>query len=648
MSYLQTVASEYTFNAKTQMDKSKENDLSPKEGSSPRENSEDTWETSRSTISGLTSLQLVKAQKTEADLEKLFNIGTNVHNYNTEELNSTLELIDNENYYPNSPFTTNLKNIVKLRLDARQQLLLNFPATTALKETDQKDNFDNGKKIDVKLLDEWKKEYKAGSLNKFLPEGLLNTIPNLIDLEKSEEDRFGLYESLWERALQFTDGKDQRALVELRNEIRGNSNPALAALTDIYDGLSYRKRTSLFNYATDATSKAPIGTNDESTKEITDQYYLHNKDKGILTTMQSNGQRGDHTQLAMKILTSRINTDYYQDMSAEDVIASLEEEIYPDSYVVVTDSRYNVEVSKKAFKRLGLDPDEHAVKALNFLLYTFQDNSNSMQWQIKENLDPNLLQQISNNMDLEPGVILEKEIDNNNNSTGKIFKVTIDKNGNKVKKEVYADIQNRSLANLQEQVIEDVRTGESENLHSGFINQGDGVNLSVYLVSPITGKKNQGVLVGDFFRLGKDGKPVTKYITQKEIVTAAASANLLNYMLGAKFNATFNHANVRELYKNGSKQLEDGTLAPRISGIPFFRFLEKPGKLEFEGAITPLYNAMEAKAKELGVEELTHPQADKLLYNLLNKQNRWYKSKYIHNSLQKILSTFSNEYTGFK
>ena len=80
----------------------------------------------------------------------------------------------------------------------------------------------------------------------------------------------------------------------------------------------------------------------------------------------------------------------------------------------------------------------------------------------------------------------------------------------------------------------------------------------------------------------------------------------------------------------------------RISDIPFLRFLQKPGKLEFDHAIEPLHSMMEDRAKELGKDTLSYQEARELVDKLKDKQRRWFNKSYLPKFFKKGARIVSN------
>ena len=113
--------------------------------------------------------------------------------------------------------------------------------------------------------------------------------------------------------------------------------------------------------------------------------------------------------------------------------------------------------------------------------------------------------------------------------------------------------------------------------------------------------------------------------------------------MNPKFLTHHLHKYVRDLRTEGIKKASQGTLQDKVSTIPFFRLIDKLGKLELDHAVEPLHSAMEKKAKELGVETLSYRDARDILEDFAGRQNRWYKNEYIPDFIQKGLQFISNK-----
>lgn len=78
---------------------------------------------------------------------------------------------------------------------------------------------------------------------------------------------------------------------------------------------------------------------------------------------------------------------------------------------------------------------------------------------------------------------------------------------------------------------------------------------------------------------------------------SAASPYVVRYLSEPQYNVTDLHQHVIDLYTEGADKAISGELKARKSTIPFLRFLDSFGKLEFKHAIEPLYAKMQQKLK---------------------------------------------------
>ena len=335
---------------------------------------------------------------------------------------------------------------------------------------------------------------------------------------------------------------------------------------------------------------------------------------------------------------------YFEDKSPEEIADTLNDMLYGNTYVVETGQRYNFQVDDAPYEAIGLTSKEDAINGYKHYMYEMEFTENPASWTPISGLHPRILEQLRDqalqasmmtNMGI--GVKRYREMENGE-YTGKIIEENI-KTGER--KEIFVDAFSIIQAQSIEQISEDVLRANSENLRKGFINSTDGgFNIGVYLVGP-DGNTNQAMLIGKFFQVDKKGRKTDIVVSQEELAAYSASPYILNFLTGAKFLLNFDHQYVKDLKREGSDKILNGTMAPRISGTPFLRFLEKAGKLEFDHAILPLHNAMEKEAKRLGVELLNRDQSEAVLNELIKRQNRWYKSPWVPEFMKPFLESFT-------
>ena len=654
---LWSIATEYSINTSPALNKA---ELSPMDRydiddpyteASDQLAEDDLWVSRRSKDAGKsTNIEHILTETLlEDDIQGILKVGQNIINLDRNGLVDAIDYLKED--HPETAWNRGTREQVIQRINARQIKLRDHAAMTAIEETKQIHMFKAGKPINVDLIYQWQKQYGAGSIKNLIPQTILDTVIKLGDTEVSVAERFGKYEELQNIAKQFGDTDTQRiALMELRRKIRKDVDPALAALTDIWDTIDLGRKPELFNIASgkfhateDPGKQGVMATTYSDIKEAISE---RGKLFGVKSTMQSLEQQSDHTALQRKILESRAGSTFYKDQDPNQISDSLNDELYGRSHVVVTGQRYNFEVDDAPYEAIGLKAEGDAENGYKHYLYEMEFTENPASWTPISGLHPDILEQLRDQAlqssmmtNMGQGVKRYREMENGE-YTGKIIEENI-KTGER--KEIFVDAFTKIQAMAVEQISEDVLRANSQNLRKGFINSGDGYNIGVYLI-PTDGNVNQAMLIGKFFEVDEIGRKKDKFVSQEELAAYSASPYILNFLKGAKFIINFDHQYIKDLKKEGTEKILKGTMASRITGTPFFRFLENAGKLEFDHAILPLYNAMEKKAKKLGVELLTRDQAEEVLNELIGRQNRWYKTEWMPEFMKKFLGSFSTLY----
>ena len=600
-----------------------------------------------------TSAQLVKESAIEQRLMGLRQIGENIVNRSYTELENDLEIIKKD--YSDSVYTNNIKGMVENAIIARRKNLLAETAHLALKETNQLDAYNNGQEINVDELYKWHKQYGVGGKQVLIPNNDLKAISILTDQEANAEKKFDTFIQLYTKTSQFGNQKQihEHARWQLRQAIKGGGRhgsktgtPALAALVDIWDDMDQLKQREIFDIASGKYSSLEAmkdrdpdkgNTAWSKVKAIINKRHKHH---GVKSTMQSPTQRDDLSVLEELIVKVRGSEGYYDDdkfQDPEEVARSLHDDLFPDIWVLDTGQRLNVQVNKNWFKQYGMDWDEGSRIAQADIINNLKGT-----W----GLLPNLTGQLSKETLVQDmkrkllSVQLPQNVTRYQREDGVIMEKTKNADGSFTEKEIQSDLFNKLRLKTDLQITEDIMAGESENMRIGLINKDDGFHIGVYLI-PDGGTENQGHLLGVFLE-EVNGKTQPKFINQQQFMKSAASPYVVRYLSEPQYNVTDLHQHVIDLYTEGADKAISGELKARKSTIPFLRFLDSFGKLEFKHAIEPLYAKMQQKAKELGVDRLSHSQARELVNELKNEQVRWYDNEYVPKVFKKQFQFISN------
>ena len=612
------------------------------------------WEPSRQgNNKSRTSAQLVKESAIEQRLMGLRQIGENIVNRSYTQLENDLEIIKKD--YSDSVYTNNIKGMVENAIIARRKNLLAETAHLALKETNQLEAYNNGQEINVDELYKWHKQYGVGGKQVLIPNNDLKEISILTDQEANAEKKFDTFIKLYTKTSQFGNQKQvhEHARWQLRQAIKGGGRhgsktgtPALAALVDIWDDMDQLKQREIFDIASGKYSSLEAMKNRDpdkgntawsKVKAIINKRHKHH---GVKSTMQSPTQRDDLSVLEELIVKVRGSGGYYDDdkfQDPEEIARSLHDDLFPDIWVLDTGQRLNVQVNKNWFKQYGMDWDEGSRIAQAHIINNLEGT-----W----GLLPNLTGQLSKETLVQDmkrkllSVQLPQNVTRYQREDGVIMEKTKNADGSFTEKEIQSDLFNKLRLKTDLQITEDIMAGESENMKIGLINKDDGFHIGVYLI-PDGGTENQGQLIGVFLE-EVNGKTQPKFINQQQFMKSAASPYVVRYLSEPQYNVTDLHQHVIDLYTEGADKAISGELKARKSTIPFLRFLDSFGKLEFKHAIEPLYAKMQQKAKELGVDRLSHSQARELVNELKNEQVRWYNNEKIPQVFKKQFQFISN------
>ena len=645
-SMLRSITAEYVENAKSALEDGFRNPrgagalIAPGEEEGP-----EFWSRYRRVAGKRNSGQLLDEHELEDKLDGMMSIGQNIVDRNLQELEEDIKLLDRK--YPSNSLTDPLKTIIVKAIEVRRTNLIKNPAFLALKETKQdiEQALEEGKQIDVQALYDHQDKYGVKDRGRLLPENILARVGFFTEQGENLDKRLSLYTQIYAMSELFGDKKTQNlAKWQFRQAIKGSGitgnksgTPALAFLTDIWDGLETKNQLELFEIATTKFSATDAPESDEGEKfaEIKNILKERHQKHGMKSTMQSHAQVDDLSVLEEKMIRARADNIDYMRMDAKDMATSIHQELFPDNYVLKTGRVFNAVVSIKAFKANGLDPEKHAPDGQDFILSQMDKNGGS--WTLMptdENITEGvLIEKFRKSLlsDLPPGVRRWED------SEGRIWE-RIDEGE---PRQVYADIFTKLRDKQTIEITEDIIKANSDNLRKGLISVGDGYEIGVYLV-PDDGDTNRSKLIGKFFET-KNGKQVPKFISQHEFVGASASPYITKFLMNPKFLTPKLHEYVRELRTEGSKKAGRGTLGDKISEIPFFRFFDSLGKLELDHAIEPLHSAMEEEAKRLGVETLSYRQARDILEEFNSRQDSWFKNDYIPDFIQKGLQFLSNK-----
>ena len=599
---LDSIAREYQMNIssalkKAKLDRKEHADIMDENREASDQLDDDTpfgWGNHRHPDSGKSNNidHIVEQFVLEEDLQGLTKIGQTIINMDSGGLKDSIDYINTE--HPEHSRNKYVRDHVLQEINNRQVLLQDHAAMTAIVESGQRLIFEAGKPINVDFIHQWQDEYRAGNVNQLIPKAILAKIVELGDQSIDKQTRMGQYIQLLGRVSQFGKADTQRiAYQEVRLHIKKNVSPSMAALSDVWDNVDLGIREQLFGIATSKLVVEGTGgiPNTESYKEVKEHIDERARTEGMNTTMQSTEQKAEHLRLQRDIVEALSLENYWKGRDAKEIATDVDEMLYGGSSVIKTGQRYNFSADDSYYERLGMESTE-AKNGYKFFMYNMEHEENPASWTTISGIDPKIVSQMK---DQAP-----------------------------------------------EQITEDILRANSKNLRKGFINAtGGGFNIGVYLVGP-NGSIDQSMLIGHFFQKDKKGRKTPKVVSQEELARLSASPYLLNYLNGAKFILKFDHQYVRDLKAEGAKRILNNTMAPEVTEMPFLRFLEKAGVSEFEGAILPLYNEMEKKAKELGVDTLNREQSEKILDNLIQRQNRWYKTSWMPHFMNKFLESFTS------
>jgi len=652
---LDSIAREYQMNIssalkKAKLDRKEHADIMDENREASDQLDDDTpfgWGNHRHPDSGKSNNidHIVEQFVLEEDLQGLTKIGQTIMNMDTRGLKDSISYINGE--HPEHSRNKYVRDYVLQEINKRQVLLQDHAAMTAIVESGQRLIFEAGKPINVDFIHQWQKEYNAGNKNQLIPKAILAKIGELGDQSIDKQTRMAQYIQLLGRVSQFGKADTQRiAYQEVRLHIKKNVSPSMAALSDVWDNVDLGIQEQLFGIATSKLVVEGTGgiPDTESYKEVKEHIDERARTEGMNTTMQSTEQKAEHLRLQRDIVEALSLENYWKGRDAKEIATDVDEMLYGGSSVIKTGQRYNFSADDSYYERLGMESTE-AKNGYKFYMYNMEHEENPASWTTISGIDPQILSQMRDQAlqssmmtNITQGVKRFREM-KDGEYTGKIIEENI-KTG--VQKEVFSDAFSRIQAQSAEQISEDILRANSKNLRKGFINAtGGGYNIGVYLVGP-NGSIDQSMLIGHFFQKDKKGKKTPKVVTQEELARLSASPYLLNYLNGAKFILNFDHQYVKDLKADGAKRILDNTMAPAVTEMPFLRFLEKAGVSEFEGAILPLYNEMEKKAKELGVDTLNREQSEKILDNLIQRQNRWYKKSWMPHFMNNFLESFTS------
>ena len=423
-----------------------------------------------------------------------------------------------------------------------------------------------------------------------------------------------------------------------------SGTPALASLVDIWDGMGAVSRREIFAIASGKfSSPESIAHRDnkgliEAWTKVKSIFNSRHKSHGMKSTMQSVTQRDDLSVLEELIVKVRGGEGFYDKKSGQEIADAVHDELFPNVYVLKTGQRYNVEVNELAFTRNGMVAKDTAHIAQAHIIESVKGS----EWGLMSHLTGDMTKEeiVANLKKNQLNIQLPAGTSKYLREDGQIMEKTRNADGTVTEKLIPTDHFNKLLAKTDDQIMQDLLDGESENLKTGLISVDDGYQIGVYLI-PEGGGENQGHLLGTFLER-VNGKLRPRHITEAEFVGYAASPYVVRFLSDPRFMNTNLHEYVRELRAKGVDRAKAGRMDGRISDIPFLRFLQKPGKLEFDHAIEPLHSMMEDRAKELGKDTLSYQEARELVDKLKDKQSRWFNKSYLPKFFKKGARIVSN------
>ena len=162
-------------------------------------------------------------------------------------------------------------------------------------------------------------------------------------------------------------------------------------------------------------------------------------------------------------------------------------------------------------------------------------------------------------------------------------------------------------ARMEQQILDDLMAGNAPYMYKALIPRSGGQEgywIGVFVHNEDQSPTN-AKLIGAM--MTKEGDKLVKHVvTNEQLVGVSASDQILEYLTSWFFD--YNHENVKKLYKEGRKPedrqrgtgraVETEGMFPSVRRA-FSTMFENIGDLEFNHAISPLYQKMEEKALEV-------------------------------------------------
>ena len=575
--------------------------------------------------------QLAEMHKWELQFKNILRIGANIKNRNLSELGGDISYIDKS--FKDHPYNTRLKEIVKKHIGNRIKNLKERSSELALIETNQQKAFENGEKIDVQKIKEWRQKYGIQDYGKLMPENLLNQVGQLIDLNIKTDKRLDTFTFLYNRTKLFGNRDSQRlALLELRSAIKGGgmtgnktSTPALAGLLDLWGDLEASSdKMELFEIATTKITdpdnikpKENFFKWQNKVKNVKEAIRMKHVDHGIKSTLQSPEQRSDLGALEEAVLNGLSTEKYFDDQSASEIADIIHKRLYGQYFVVKTGRRYNFSVPKNIYKENGLiDNIEEYTKSGMAHVFS-QMEQDGIKWTLKPDLQSDL------NMD----DLVTQEV-GDKNVIQQVSELILPD-------DVQKEIRKRTTL--------DIIKGESKNLRKGLINVDGGYQVGVYWLQD--GNEKRSILVGTFHQKDENGNNVPYFISEEKFLGMSASKPLLRFLMNPKHFTSKLHQHIEDIHERGLEATLDRIIPDKVPKIPILRFLFPVGKLELNYAVKPLINKMRKRATELGLKEgeyLSYEEARKVLHEVAGDQQRWFEGKGLPDSAEYFLNRASD------
>lgn len=332
-------------------------------------------------------------------------------------------------------------------------------------------------------------------------------------------------------------------------------------------------------------------------------------------------------QLKQDLLQTKFNMINYKiqmgkwnnDTDPYEAAQQLNNEMFPNQYVIDTGKRLNFAVDKEIFeKQADLDPDK-ALSGANLLIANMDElnaDGQAFKWGIFKEIGDDYQKMMP-----------EKELEKR-----------------KKELELAGILHGKDTENyLREQATQDIIDGNSYNLERALIpdSSGEGYRIGIFYI-PEDGSSKDGILIGAML----DGNKF-RHISHQELLGASASEHFMEYVTSNYFN--YSHKNVQKLKDEGIETDEKYSWKTQRVSDYYPQFFEEMGQLEFQYVLKPLSDMLDKKATEKfgkkyrpGVDFLSDAESQTVLESYMDRLDRFYKSDYVPDVLKPTVRSISN------